>query len=358
MSRIEAEVSATPAPPKAPVAPGRFALKLAIVKKLLPGIAAAFAVGAVAFLVAQKTPALSPLIWAVVIGAVFANLNVIPKPMAPGITFSAKQLLRLAVGFLGLRLAVSQVLAVGPSGLIVIAAAVVGTFVFTSFVARRFKLSRPLSAVLAAGTSICGAAAIVAVAGAVDAKDEDTAVGVGAVTLYGTLAMLIYPLIGAALGLSADQFGLWAGASIHEVAQVVGAAFSFDAATATSSAELATVVKLGRVLTLAPMAIVLTLMFRKGQDHRIRGQKAPLVPWFITLFVITMAIRSLNLLPTGTVNALVQADTFLLAVAMGGLGLDLKWSKVRAAGLRPLYVTGIATVFIAATSFGLVYLLR
>lgn len=354
MSGIEAEAEGVPvAVTPAARGEGRWARA----GRIAPGVGASVAVGAVAFLVAQKTPALSPLIWAVAIGAIFANTGLLPKALAPGITFSAKQLLRLAVGFLGLRLAVSQVLAVGPSGLAVIGAAVVGTFVFTAWVGRRFRLSRPLGAVLAAGTSICGAAAIVAVAGAVDAKDEDTAVGVGAVTLYGTLAMLLYPLLGVAFGLSADQFALWAGASIHEVAQVVGGAFSFDAATGGSSAELATVVKLGRVLTLAPMAIALTLMFRKGA-HARQGLRAPLVPWFITLFVVTMAIRSLNVLPAGAVDALVQADTFLLAVAMGGLGLDLKWSRIRAAGLRPLYVTGIASLFIAVTTLGLVYLLR
>jgi uncharacterized integral membrane protein (TIGR00698 family) len=213
--------------------------------------------------------------------------------------------------------------------------------------------------VLAAGTSICGAAAIVAVSGALDAKEEDTAVGVGAVTLYGTLAMFLYPLLGAALQLTPDQFGLWAGSSIHEVAQVVGAAFTFDSATGgNEAAQLATVVKLGRVLTLAPMAIVLTMMFRKGAKARAGGAKIPLVPWFITLFIVTMAIRSFGVLPQGVLNGLIQADNFLLAVAMAGLGLDLKWSKVRAAGLRPLYVTGIATVFIGVTTLGLVFALR
>ncbi len=336
---------------------------LARCQKRVPGTLAAFAVGTVALLSSRSTPALSPLISAVILGGVLANLNVLPASLAPGITFSAKQLLRLAVGLLGLRLAVSQVLAVGPSGLAVIAAAVVGTFVFTTFVGKRFGLPRSLSAVLAAGTSICGAAAIVAVSGAVDAKEEDTAVGVGAVTLYGTLSMLLYPVIGAALGLTAQQFGLWSGASIHEVAQVVGAAFSFDSATGSAAAaELATVVKLGRVLTLAPMAIVLTLMFRKGKAPNGQplkpGARVPLVPWFILLFVVSMAVRSLGVLPTGTVDALIQADNFLLAVAMAGLGLDLKWSKVRAAGLRPLYVTGIATVFISMLSLGLVMVLR
>lgn len=322
-----------------------------------PGVAAASGVGAAAFLVSQWTPALSPLIWAVAIGAALANTGRLPGALAPGIAFSARQLLRVAVGFLGLRLAVGQVLAVGPSGIVLILAAVIGTFAFTSWLGKRFGLPRPLAALLAAGTSICGAAAIVAVSGAVDAKEEDTAVGVGAVTLYGTLAMLLFPVIGALAGLSADQFGLWAGSSIHEVAQVVGAAFSFGSATgSTSAVELATVVKLGRVLLLAPVAVGLSLLFRRGKPAG--GARVPLVPWFILLFAATAAVRSLGLLPPGTAGALVKADTFLLAAAMAGLGLDLKWSKIRAAGLKPLYVTGLATAFIATTTFGLAFALR
>lgn len=348
-----------PPSPEAPApgaGPGPRPTLLQRLRPLAPGVLAALAVGAAAWGLSLATPALSPLIWAVALGAALANTGRLPKALAPGIAFSARHLLRLAVGLLGLRLALGQVLAVGPAGLAVVLAAVVGTFAFTAWLGKRFGLPRPLSTVLAAGTSICGAAAIVAVAGAVDAREEDTAVGVGAVTLYGTLAMVLYPLLGKAFGLTAEQFGLWAGASIHEVAQVVGAAFSFGAATGAGSAvELATVVKLGRVLTLAPMALLLALTFRRGKASA--GGKVPLVPWFIVLFVITMAVRSLGVLPPAAVDALVKGDTFLLAVAMAGLGLDLKWSKIRAAGLKPLWVTGLATVFIGASTFVLMLLL-
>lgn len=331
----------------------------ATLTRFVPGVAAALVVGGVAFAAARVTPSLSPLIWAVVLGALLANLNVLPRALAPGVAFAGKHLLRLAVGLLGLRLAVSQVLAVGTSGLVLIAVAVVATFLFTRWLSARFRLSRTLGAVLAAGTSICGAAAIVAMAGAVDAREEDTAVGVGAVTLYGTISMLLYPVVGLALGLTAEQFGLWAGASVHEVAQVVGAAFSFDAAASAASAELATVVKLGRVLMLAPMAVMVTLVFRRhaARSTTTPRARAPLVPWFIILFILAMAVRSLELLPPSAVDALVHGDTFLLAVAMAGLGLDLKWAKVRAAGLRPLYVTGIATVFISVLTLVLVFVL-
>jgi uncharacterized integral membrane protein (TIGR00698 family) len=346
-----AETPTRPSP--APKAPGL----AATLKKAAPGVLLAVAVGAVSFLVSQKTPAMSPLIWAILIGAALANVTKLPAVLQPGITFSAKQILRLAVGLLGLRLGISQVLAVGPAGIAVVLAAVAGTFLFSLWVGKKFGLSRSLSTVLGAGTSICGAAAIVAVAGVIDAKEEETAVGVGTVTLYGTLAMFLYPLIGQLLGMSPDMFGLWAGASIHEVAQVVAAAFSFDAGlTSGSAVEVATVVKLGRVLMLAPVAIILSVAFRKSRGTS-GGAKVSPVPWFIVVFMATVALRSLDVLPAHVVNGLVQADTLLLAVAMAGLGLDLRWAKVKAAGLKPLYATLLGTLFISLLTLGMVRLL-
>lgn len=324
-------------------------------KTLGPGVTAAVVVGAVAYLVSMRTPAMSPLIWAIVVGATLANVTRLPAVLAPGIAFAAKNLLRLAVGLLGVRLGLSQILEVGPKGVAIVIVAVGATFVFTRWLSARFGLSTTLGTVLAAGTSICGAAAVVAVAGVVDSKEEETAVGVGAITALGTLAMLSYPLVGQALGMSADAFGVWAGASIHEVAQVVAAGFSFGALDG-SAVETATVVKLGRVLTLAPMAVMLSFAVRGKTDSAGKAKVSP-VPWFIVLFLAMVAVRSLGVLPERAVSGLVTADTMLLAVAMAGLGLDLRWAKVRAAGVKPIYVASIATVFMGALTLGLVYLL-
>lgn len=321
-------------------------------KPLLPGLLASVAVGALAWTLGLFTPAMSPLIWAIVVGALLANTVRIPAVLAPGITFSSKNLLRLAVGLLGLRLGLAQVASVGVKGLVVVLVAVASTFAVTIWLSRRFGLSRTLGTIIAAGTSICGAAAVVAVAGVIDPKEEETAVGVGTVTALGTVAMLSYPLIGRLFGMSADAFGLWAGASIHEVAQVVAAAFAFDPANAV---ETATVVKLGRVLTLAPIAVMLSLAFRNRREGG--AAKVSPVPWFVALFIAMVVVRSVGVLPEHLVKSLVTADTMLLTVAMAGLGLDLRWAKVRAAGVRPLYVAAIASLFMAVSTLALVRVL-
>ena len=149
-------------------------------------------------------------------------------------------------------------------------------------------------------------------------------------------------------------FGIWAGASIHEVAQVVAAGFSFDRAVAGGNAvDLATVVKLGRVMLLAPMAVIMSLVFRAGAARGSTGG-APVVPWFVTVFLIMVAVRSSGVLPEAVIRTLVTVDTVMLAVAMGGLGLDLRWAKIRAAGLRPIWIAGLGSVFLAAVTLGLV----
>jgi uncharacterized integral membrane protein (TIGR00698 family) len=324
------------------------------VKTYLPGVAAACLVGLAAFVLARWTPAMSPLIWAILLGAAVANVVTMPRVLAAGITFSSKHLLRLAVGLLGIRLAFSQMMDVGVAGLTTIVVGTASTFVLLYLVGQKLGLSRTLATLVAAGTSICGAAAIVAMAGVVDSKDEETAVGVGTVTLLGTVAMLTYPLVGQALGLDHQGFGIWAGASIHEVAQVVAAGFSFDRAVAGGNAvDLATVVKLGRVMLLAPMAVIMSLVFRAGAARGSTGG-APVVPWFVTVFLIMVAVRSSGVLPEAVIRTLVTVDTVMLAVAMGGLGLDLRWAKIRAAGLRPIWIAGLGSVFLAAVTLGLV----
>ena len=327
-----------------------------LLRTYLPGVALAVGVGVASAIVSRWTPGLSPLIWAILIGGLLANTLRLPAVLQPGITFSAKQVLRLAVGLLGIRLSLGQVMDVGAVGIGVVLFAVVATFFFTTWIGKRLGLSRTLSTVLAAGTSICGASAIVAVAGVTDAKEEETAIGVGAITLFGTLVMFLFPFVGQLLGLSPEAFGLWAGAAIHEVAQVIAAGFAFDAASSTgSSIELATVVKLGRVLMLAPVAVVLAHTHRASRAAG--AAKVSPIPWFVALFIVTMLLRSTGVLPMEVVDQAIRFDGILLAVSMAGLGLDLRWAKVKAAGVAPLYAVLLGTLFIGLSTLALVTLL-
>ncbi len=324
----------------------------------LPGLLLSTILGLAAFLVSRATPTFSPLLWAILIGAVLGNVRPDALPwerLQPGIAFSGKPLLRLAVGLLGIRLGLGQIVAVGAAGAGIVALAVVGSFAITVWAAARIGLSRTLACTLGAGTSICGAAACVAAGGVVEASEEETAVALATVTLLGTIAIFVYPAVGRSLALDPRAFGLWAGASIHEVAQVVAAASAYAAATGTEVVETATVVKLGRVLLLAPVTVLLAFTFRRERG----GLRAPVVPWFVVLFVAMIAVKSTGTLPESVSRSLVTLDALLLSIAMAALGLDLRLSRLRAAGLRPVYAgaagwlaTSVAVLAAAAGLYG------
>lgn len=331
---------------------------LAAVRSKAPGLALAVVLGTVAFFAGQHTRAMSPLMWALLLGVVLGNLLGTRPVLQPGIVFAAKTLLRFGVALLGIRLAVGPILDVGAAAAAVVIAVVVLSFVVTVRVSRMLKLSDSLGAALGAGTSICGAAAIVAVSGVVAAKEEETAVALATVTLLGTVGIVVYPIAGHAIGMDAASFALWTGASIHEVAQVVATAAAFDGGIGGGGAvDGATVVKLGRVLLLAPLALFLSWSWRARRGAA--GQaKVPLVPWFILLFVGFVIVKSLGVLPDETEKALEKIDAFLLSVAMAGLGLDLRWTKIKAAGPKPIYAGLAGWIVMSVVSLAAALALR
>lgn len=322
-------------------------------RSLAPGLALAIALGTVAFFAGQYTRAMSPLMWALLLGVVLGNAIGARPFLQSGIVFAAKQLLRFGVALLGIRLAVGPILAVGAPAAAVVIGVVILSFVVTVRASRMLGLTDSLGAVLGAGTSICGAAAIVAVSGVVAAREEETAVALATVTALGTVGIVVYPLAGHALGMDATAFALWTGASIHEVAQVVAAAAAFDGGTVAGGAvDGATVVKLGRVLLLAPLALFLSWSWRARRGTAGSQAKVPLVPWFILLFIVFVAVKSLDVLPDHVEKALEKIDGFILSVAMAGLGLDLRWAKIRAAGPKPVYAGLAGWIAMSAVSLG------
>jgi uncharacterized integral membrane protein (TIGR00698 family) len=298
--------------------------------------------------------ALSPMILAIVIGMVFRNLIGTPVSAKPGVAFSMRKILRFAIIILGLQLTAEQVLAVGASGIAVIVLTLVATFVFTTWLGKLIGVDRKLAELIAAGTSICGASAVIATNTVTGAHDEDVAYAVACVTLFGSIAMFLYPLLPGFLQLDPHAYGLWVGASIHEIAQVVAAAFQ----DGREAGEFATVAKLSRVMLLAPVVISLGLLARRNARHDGHGHrpaKAPL-PWFVLGFVALVGVNSVITVPAEIKSAIVLATTFLLSMALAAMGLETDIRKLRAKGLRPLLLALAAFLFIGSFSLMLVRL--
>ncbi|AZO53648.1 MULTISPECIES: YeiH family protein [unclassified Mesorhizobium] len=319
---------------------------------IIPGIVLVAMITAVAFSARNVSgfALFSQMILAVVAGMVYSNVLGTPAHAKAGIAFSQKCLLRFAIVLLGFQLTLGQVVSIGASGVGIVAATLGATFLFTITLGRLIGVDAKLAQLIAAGTSICGASAIVATNIVTDAHDEDVTYAVASITLFGTVAMLGFPLLAPLLGLDQHAFGLWAGASIHEVAQVIGAGFQ----NGTQSGEIATVAKLTRVAMLAPMVIALGLTARRKSGDPSAAR--PPMPWFVAAFVAVVALNSLVAVPAEVKQAIVLATTIMLTMGLAAMGLQADISQLRSRGLRPLALAFCAFLFIGAFSLMLVKL--
>jgi uncharacterized integral membrane protein (TIGR00698 family) len=325
------------------------AFRLSAFHQYLPGLVVASLLVGVAYGL-RSLPGLalfSPMILAILLGMGFHNLIGTPRAARPGVKFAMRPVLRFAVALLGLQLTTQQLAEVGATGIAIIIATLAATFVLTKWLGKRLGVEDKLAELIAAGTSICGASAVVAVNTVTEAHDEDVAYAVACVTLFGTVAMFVYPMLPGLLHLAPRGFGLWAGASIHEVAQVVAAAFQ----DGKEAGEFGTIAKLARVGMLAPIVLVLSALTAPGARS---GRQSVSVPGFVIGFVVLVLFNSAVALPAAFHHAMALITAILLSVALAALGMEADLRKLAEKGVRPLLLGAAASVFIAVFSLVLV----
>ena len=318
----------------------------------LPGVGAAALAVVFALVVNHFVPVLSPAAIAVVSGAALANLVGVGERLKPGLRFAAKPVLRTAIVLLGLQIAVPQVLALGWRTVAVVVLATGVTFTLTPLIGRRLGLTPGASLLVATGVSICGAAAIAAMRESTDdSSDDDAAGALSVVVLYGTAAIALVPLAASWLGLTSTQLGVWAGAAVHEVAQV--------AAIGAASGVLVTAVtvKLGRVILLAPIVALTSYRHRRTRlDISGRPKRPPVIPLFVAGFLAMVVLRSTGLVPAAVTTAIPQVTNVLMAAALFGLGTGID-ARILVKGGRVLLLGAIATGLVGAVSLAGVMLL-
>ena len=323
---------------------------------ILPGLLMASIIAASAYWLRELPgmTAFSPLILAILIGTAFHNLVGTPATAKPGVAFSMRRLLRFGIILLGFQLTVSQIIEVGQRGFLIIAATLAATFLFTVWMGRVLGVERKLAQLIAAGTSICGASAVIATNTVTNGDDEDVAYAVACVTIFGSVAMFAYPLLPALLQLDPHAFGLWSGASIHEIAQVVAAAFQYG----KTAGEFGTIAKLSRVMLLAPVVIALGWMASRRSAHRKSASASlrPPMPWFVLGFVAVVGLNSLITIPAADRAQIAAVTSFLLSVALAAMGLETDIRKLTARGIRPAVLGALAFLFIATFSLVLIKL--
>jgi uncharacterized integral membrane protein (TIGR00698 family) len=258
---------------------------------------------------------------------------------AAGVDFSKSTLLRAGIILYGFRITFQQIAEVGWPGALIDALMVSLTFLIAVQLGTRvFRLDRQTAMLIGAGSAICGAAAVMATEPVLRAQAHKVSEAVATVVVFGTIAMFTYPLLYSHLGLSQHAFGIFAGSTIHEVAQVIAAGRSVS----EEVAGIAVIEKMLRVMMLAPFLLLLSASQPSGNARNARL----MIPWFALLFIAASALNSLQLLPPVLVSRLVQFDTLVLAMAMAALGLRTHVGAIRQAGVKPLLLAAALFIFL------------
>lgn len=317
------------------------------------GLMLAGAIAAVGIYAAGLAPVkhlgISALTLAIVVGIALGN-TVFPR-IAPfsadGVEFAKAKLLRLGIILFGFHITFQDIAQIGWAGILIDVLVIAATFTLAVQLGTRvFGLDRQTAMLIGAGSSICGAAAVLATEPVVRGQAHKVSVAVATVVIFGTLGMFIYPLLYPHLGLTEAGYGLYAGSTIHEVAQVVVA----GRAVGEHAAAFAVIEKMLRVMMLAPFLVILSSRMTDEGGAKTAKRKIA-IPWFAVLFIVAAGVNSLHIIPAALVQGILAVDTVLLAMAMAALGLRTHAGAIKHAGAKPILLASILFVFLMAGGY-------
>jgi uncharacterized integral membrane protein (TIGR00698 family) len=324
------------------------------VAKPLPGLLLAALGAAAGYGIHALLPGLPWLTASLLLGVIAGCI----PPLRPaldgifkaGLALSARRLLRVGIVVLGLQLSLANIVQLGWLTVVAIVVLVALSFVVTWLIARAFRLEGDQPVLFAAGFSICGVSAVGAMSAARGSDPKDTGTPVALVTLYGTLAIVVLPALAPVLGLDHVQFGHWVGASVHDVGQVVATAQTLG----TAALAAAVVVKLTRVLMLAPMVAITSIVTRRRGT--VTGKLPAIVPLFIIGFLAMVLIRTFLPVPDAVLTIANFVQSALLAMALFGIGASLRLEQLARTGLRALSVGLVSWIVLLGLGLGIVWI--
>jgi uncharacterized integral membrane protein (TIGR00698 family) len=337
-------------------------------RDIAPGLALAVAIAAVATVVGQHVPLVGSAVPGAVIGALIALVIKPGVRLAPGLKFASTFVLQCSVVLLGTQLSIAQAARVGVASLPVMLGTLAVCLSAAWLYGRLLGIPRDLRTLIGVGTGICGGSAIAAVSPVMEAASSDVAYAISTIFLFNIAAVLVFPLIGHAIGMSQQSFGLFAGTAVNDTSSVVATASTYGAAAANH----AIVVKLVRTLMIIPICLGLAGLTARRQ--RAAGSAAGgttaaalapasarmsplravrLVPWFLIGFVVAAALNSAGAVPAAGHGPLQHVSVFLVAVALSAIGLSTNVPALRKAGPKPLLLGALLWITVAAASLGL-----
>lgn len=306
----------------------------------------------VAFQFARYIPWINALTAGIILGALIANLASLPPKLLVEVKRLGSLALKIGVVLLGLQISITQLLSLGPIGVGTLCAVVLINFLLVYWIFKWAGIKAEAAAVIASGYAVCGASAAVAAQGVVGGSDEDTGIALALITCFGTVLMFVEPLFFLHFPLDPRSFGFWIGASVHEVAQVAGAA----AAINQEILESAMIFKLGRVVLLAPILIILSAVWRRGNTGKLRLDfKGPFIPWFVFGFLVLIGLNSFLSFPEELVSIGRSMASFLLAAALVGLGLGIDIKVILSKARNSFAAGAVATISIVLLSYLVIF---
>jgi uncharacterized integral membrane protein (TIGR00698 family) len=314
--------------------------------KLIPGILLAVAVALVACWIESLLPIhlIGSAVIAMFIGMVLNHFLKQTTLFATGLKFTSKKVLKFAIILLGLSLNITTILYVGKMSLVVMCFTLLTCFGGGYFIGKALGLNWKLSNLISAGTGICGGSAIAAIAPTIDADDNDVAYAMSATFLFDMAMIVLFPIMGKALGMSDQAFGIWAGTAVNDTSSVVATGYAFSEA----AGDFATMVKLTRTLSIIPTVITFALIQlrlkrkealanqQNGGDLKANVSIAKIFPWFILGFLALSIIASVFPIPATVVSQTKSTSKFLMVCALSAIGLNTSFSSMKKAGIRPM----------------------
>ena len=311
----------------------------------MPGLTLSAGAAVLAFAVSWLLPSINATTVAVVLGVIVTNAGLHRPALHAGTHVASHRLLRIGVVLLGLQLSLPQLRQLGLAGLAVVIGTVAITFAGTRLLGRMLRLSRAQALLVATGFSVCGASAVAAMRDVAGGDEDDTAAAIALVTLCGSLAILLLPALRAPLHLDPAAFGSWVGASVHDVGQTVATASQVDGALTA-----AVVVKLSRVVLLAPLVAGVALAARRQAVVDPTGPRPPVLPLFVGGFLAAVAVRSTQLIPELVLKVAGEIQEVLLVAALFGLGTTINLRSLRRTGGRTLLLGLASWLLVAGTA--------
>ena len=324
------------------------------VLKTVPGILLPVAIAAVAVLIESLLPIhlIGASVIALFIGMALNKWLGTKAVFKSGTKFTSKKILKLAIILLGLSLNIKTILYVGKLSLVVMIFTLLTCFGGGYFIGRALKLNWKLSNLISAGTGICGGSAIAAIAPTIDADDSDVAYAMSATFLFDMAMIILFPIMGRAIGMNDQAFGIWAGTAVNDTSSVVATGYAFSEA----AGDFATMVKLTRTLSIIPTVLVfaiISLNIKKKEAEKLGEGEAKLkfsfvkvFPWFILGFLFMSIIASIFTIPSGVVSGTKTVSKFLMVCALAAIGLNTSFAKMKKSGIRPMIHGFIVSVYI------------